>query len=197
MLLRHLLHNSMLVAACLMLVLSLPALAQRPGGGSPPPGGMPGAGGPGAGGIPATPVANNGAPEAPRADVPSISSTQQGSTPMSTMRGGLQLGPPGRWWDDKHFAKTLHLRPAQQKRMDAIFEENRSTLVSRYQALQQEESKMEALSHGQTLDEATLFTQIDRVSQARTDLEKATTHYMLQVRKEMDADQIARLDKYR
>jgi Spy/CpxP family protein refolding chaperone len=179
-----------------MLVLSLPALAQRPGGGSPPPGGMPGAGGPGAGGIPATPVANNGAPEAPRADVPSTSSTQQGTT-MSTMRGGVQLGPPGRWWDDKHFAKTLHLRPAQQKRMDAIFEENRSTLVSRYQALQQEESKMEALSRGQSLDEATLFAQIDRVSQARTDLEKATTHYMLQVRKEMDADQIARLDKYR
>ena len=31
--------------------------------------------------------------------------------PSSTMRPGLQLGPPGRWWDDKHFAKDLQLRP--------------------------------------------------------------------------------------
>ena len=113
------------------------------------------------------------------------------------MRGGLQLGPPGRWWDDKHFAKTLHLRPEQQKRMDGLFEENRASLVGRYETLQQEEATMETLSHGQTLDENTLFAQIDRVAHARADLEKANTHLMLQVRKEMDADQIARLESYR
>ena len=44
---------------------------------------------------------------------------------------------------------------------------------------------------------AALFAQIDRVAQARADLEKATTHLMLQVRKEMDADQITRLDASR
>jgi hypothetical protein len=33
------------------------------------------------------------------------------------------------------------------------------------------------------------------VAQARADLEKANTHLMLQVRKEMDSDQTARLDK--
>ena len=127
---------------------------------------------------------------------PIASSPQNGST-MSTMRGGLQLGPPGRWWDDKHFAKTLHLRPEQQKRMDGLFEENRATLLGRYETLQQEEAKMEALSHGQTLDENTLFAQIDRVAHARADLEKANTHLMLQVRKEMDAEQISRLESYR
>ena len=116
---------------------------------------------------------------------------------MATTRGGLQLGPPGRFWDDKHYVKTLHLRPDQQKRMDGLFDENRAVLVNRYQALQQEESKLEALSHAQTLDEATLFAQIDRVSAARADLEKANTHLMLQVRKEMDADQVARLDRDR
>jgi len=116
---------------------------------------------------------------------------------MSTMRGGLQLGPPGRWWDDKHYVKALHLRPEQQKRMDGLFDENRATLLNRFQTLEQEESKMEALSHAQTLDEATLFAQIDRVSQARADLEKANTHLTLQVRKEMDAAQLTRLDKDR
>jgi hypothetical protein len=63
--------------------------------------------------------------------------------------------------------------------------------------LQQEESKLEGLSRAQTLEESTLFAQIDRVAQARAELEKAYTHLMLQVRKEMDADQIARLDASR
>jgi Spy/CpxP family protein refolding chaperone len=109
----------------------------------------------------------------------------------------VPLGPPIRWWDDKHYAKNLHLRPDQKKRMDGLFDENRANLVNRYEALQQEESKMEVLSHAQTLDETALFAQIDRVAQARADLEKATTHVMLQVRKEMDADQITRLDATR
>jgi Spy/CpxP family protein refolding chaperone len=158
-----------------------------PGGGSMPagsnvPGGSPAAG---------IGVAGN-----TRQGLPPNSSSQEGAT-GNTMRGGLQLGPPGRWWDDKHFAKTLHLRPEQKKRMDDLFDESRTTLVSRYQALQQEESKMEALSHAQTLEESILFAQIDRVAQARADLEKANTHLLLQVRKEMDADQITHLDASR
>jgi Spy/CpxP family protein refolding chaperone len=131
-----------------------------------------------------------------RQGFPSNSSSQPGAT-NNTIREGLQLGPPGRWWDDKHFAKTLHLRPEQKKRMDDLFDENRATLLSRYQALQQEESKMEALSHSATLEESTLFAQIDRVAQARAELEKANTHLLLQVRKEMDSDQITHLEASR
>lgn len=128
--------------------------------------------------------------------LPSSASSQPGGS-VSTMRGGVQFGPPGRWWDDKHYAKALHLRPEQKARMDGLFDENRATLVTRYQALQQEESKMETLSRVQTLDESALFAQIDRVAQARADLEKANTHLLLQVRKEMDADQISRLEASR
>jgi Spy/CpxP family protein refolding chaperone len=148
-----------------------------PGGGNMPGGSIPG-----------------GSPREIEGGLPS-----SGSVPQSgaTIRGGVQLGPPSRWWDDKHYAKTLHLRPDQKKRMDGFFDENRANLVSRYEALQQEEQKMEVLSHAQTLDESALFAQIDRVAQARADLEKATTHLMLQVRKEMDADQITRLDASR
>ena len=194
--------NAILVAACLAMVPTVPVLAQRPGGGGPPSGGgMPGAGVsgprsmPGGGNMPAGSPGDSGSAADTRA-LPASASSQPGAT-TSTMRGGLQLGPPGRWWDDKHFAKALHLRPEQQKRMDGLFEENRANLVSRYQTLQQEESKMEALSRGQTLDESALFAQIDRVAQARADLEKANTHLMLQVRREMDSDQIGRLEDYR
>jgi Spy/CpxP family protein refolding chaperone len=110
----------------------------------------------------------------------------------------LQLGPPGqRWWDDKSYVKNLKLRPEQQSRMDAIFEQNRTALLSRFEGVQQAEAQMEQLSSAPAPDEAALFAQIDRVSQARAELEKATTHMLLQLRKEMDADQIKRLEKYR
>jgi Spy/CpxP family protein refolding chaperone len=120
-----------------------------------------------------------------------------GQSPDNPMHSGLQFGPPGRrWWDEKSYAKDLKLRPEQQTRMDAIFEQNKNALLSRLQNLQQAESQMEEISKSPTPDEAALFTQIDRVAQARAELEKTNTHMLLQIRKEMDSDQIARLEKH-
>ena len=180
----------LLLAAFLLTLPASPSLAQRPGGGGPPPGG-----GPPGGNIPAGAPGVNGPSGEPHQTFPT--NNPASSESGSNNHGGLLLGPPGRWWDDKHFAKTIHLRPEQKKRMDDLFDENRATLVSRYQALEREESKMESLSHAQALDEGALFAQIDRVAQARADLEKANTHLLLQVRKEMDADQLTHLDASR
>jgi len=110
------------------------------------------------------------------------------------MHGGLQVGPPGRWWDDKHFVKQLKLSEDQQCHMDTIFEQNRPTLLKRYEALELEEQRMEALTHAKTLDESALFAQIDRIEQARADLGKATLHFQVQLRNELDPNQIARLE---
>ncbi len=115
----------------------------------------------------------------------------------SGSRGGLQLAPPGRWWNDKSVVKSLKLRPDQQTRMDSIFAQNRSVLQNSYLGLQQAEGRMLELSKSPAIDEAALSAQVDRVAQARADLEKAYTHLQLQLRKEMDPDQLARLDKQR
>ncbi len=123
--------------------------------------------------------------------------SSEANATSSTLRPGLQLGPPGRWWDDKHFAKQLQLRPDQQRQMDATFESNRSVLLKRYSDLESEQSRMEALTRAKTLDEGALFAQIDRIAQARADLEKATTHFLLQIRGTMDADQLSRLEQHR
>jgi Spy/CpxP family protein refolding chaperone len=114
-----------------------------------------------------------------------------------SVRSGLQLAPAGRWWNDKSVAKSLKLRPDQLTRMDNIFTQNRSSLLSSYLGLQQAEDHMAELSKSSNLDEAALYTQIDRVAQARAELEKANTHLQLQLRKEMDSDQLTRLDKQR
>lgn len=112
-------------------------------------------------------------------------------------RGGLQLAPPGRWWNDKSFAKSLKLRPDQQSRMDGIFDQNRTALQNSYLGLQQAEGRMAELAKSTNIDEAALSAQIDRVAQARAELNKTYTHLQLQLRKEMDPEQLAKLDKQR
>jgi len=197
---RRALARALVAAACLMLG-ACTVFAQGRGGGGPPPGGGPGRGmgGPGGGGIggPQLPNGSPGGPGGPGGPGPG-----GGSSPSAGHRGqgpeplpGLQVGPPGRWWDDKGFAKSLKLSPEQQAHMDAIFEQNRGALLSHFEAVHQAEAQMEELSRTPAPDEPALFAQIDRVAQARAELEKATTHYLLQIRKEMDADQIKRLEK--
>jgi Spy/CpxP family protein refolding chaperone len=174
-----------IAAVCLAASLAVPVRAQGRGG--PPGGGM---GGPGMGG-PQFPNAGpgNGGPgiggehNQPRA--------QSGDS-----RAGLVLGPPGvRWWDDHSFAKSMKLRPDQQMKMDSIFEQNRSALITSFEGVRVAEAQMEQLSRAASPDEAALFAQIDRVAQARAELAKSTTHMFLQIRKEMDPDQIKRLEK--
>lgn len=173
------------------------------GGGGGAPGGMGGMGGGGMGrggargGLGGNPMGTPTFPNSRPNEGPPPVGGQGSQSTTSTMRPGLQLGPPGRWWDDKSFAKSLKLRPDQQSRMDAIFEQNRAALLSRYQGLQQAEAQMEEISRSPNPEEGTLFAGIDRVAQARAELEKATTHYLLQIRKEMDGDQLQRLEQHR
>ena len=81
--------------------------------------------------------------------------------------------------------------------MDAIFEQNRGALMQRFQGLQQAEMQLDALARSLAPDEAALDAQIDRVAQARAELEKVNTHMLLQIRREMDAEQIKRLEERR
>lgn len=121
---------------------------------------------------------------------------QRGQVRENSPRPGMQLGPPERWWDDKSFARNLRLRPDQQARMDTIFEQNRPALLASLQGVQQAEAQMQELSKSATPNQDALFAQIDKVSQARAELEKAHTRMLLQLRKEMDPDQIKRLERY-
>src|SRR5215469_1329879 len=177
------------LALALLVVLSIPmsSVAQHRGG-APGGGGFPGGmhSGEMGGGFPRS---ENVPPRSE--NVPS----EMNRNSSARMHGGLQVGPPGRWWDDKHFAKQLKLSEDQQHHMDAIFEQNRPALLKRYETLEQEEQRMESLTHAKTLDEAALFAQIDRIEQARADLGKATLHYLVQLRNELDQNQISRLEE--
>jgi Spy/CpxP family protein refolding chaperone len=173
-------------AAILYLLVSLaansPAWAQGPPGGGPPHGDCGGPDNPPCGGPNDRHFPFPGGP---------------GDGTQSTLRGGLQLGPPGRWWDDDRFAYSLALNADQKKRMDAIFAENKGTLLNLYNSLQAEESGLEQLTKGAHPDEEQIFRQIDKVTEARAALEKANAHMLLGIRKQMTDEQVEKLDERR
>jgi len=107
------------------------------------------------------------------------------------------MWPTGRWWDDRNFALSIGLKKDQQRKMDAIFNQSKPKLLDGYKNWQIEQSKLEALMNLPQPDKQRLFAQIDAVNQARAALEKVTTQMLLQIRQQMEPDQIARLDKLR
>ena len=117
------------------------------------------------------------------------------SQSQPVMHNGPMFAPSLRFWNDKKTVKNLNLRPDQQKRMDDLFNSSKDNLVSLYDNLQREQLRYNSMSREDMQDESKVFSQIDRVSQARTDLEKARAHLFLQIRKEMDPPQLEELDR--
>ncbi|AFL86947.1 hypothetical protein Terro_0608 [Terriglobus roseus DSM 18391] len=182
------------LTAAMLLAASSPA--QGPGGGGMRGGGgMHGGGGmgmPGGGGRMGMPgMPGRGGIGMPGGDP----SRSQGGPRVSSgsARGGL--APTGRWWDDKKVAKSLGINGDQQKRMDGIFQQNRETLQQRYDAFTKAQSKLESLKRSGNVSETELFSEIERTSQARAELEQAYTHMQLQLRGEMTPDQIGALEE--
>lgn len=173
-------------AACLLLALpSAHAQGRGPGGGR-------------SGGMPGGPRPTFGHDGGGRGNLPAMNGPRmEGGGAAGPARGNVQLGPPGRWWDNSSVARSVGLRKEQQKRMDTIFNSNKSALIQSYQTLQREEAKLASISKQPQPDKAQLFAAIDSVNQARASLEKVTTQMLLQIREQLDSDQIGRVEALR
>jgi Spy/CpxP family protein refolding chaperone len=104
------------------------------------------------------------------------------------------LGLPGRWWDERKNVKSMSLRPDQKQRMDEIFKASKPTLATSLDTLQREELNLSTMSAKDRQDETKVFAAIGRVEAARVELAKEATHVQMQLRAQLDPDQLARLD---
>ncbi|MBS1815092.1 MAG: periplasmic heavy metal sensor [Acidobacteria bacterium] len=106
----------------------------------------------------------------------------------------VQLGPSGRWWDDKKFSRSVGIDDDTRKRMDSIFNDNKGTLTDSFKSLQREEQTLGKLIDAKEPDEPAILAQIDRVAQARADLEKASTRLVLALRRSLSPEQQSKLE---
>lgn len=137
------------------------------------------------------------APTPPSAHADPRSGIANIPTPQPHLRShiGLNLGLGGRWWDDAANIRQLRLSPDQQRRMDTIFEANKPALMSLYLNMQREQARLSSLPPSDLQDQAKVFAAIDRVSQARCDLEKENARILIQIRHQLDHQQLQTLDR--
>jgi len=114
-------------------------------------------------------------------------------TSLKQASGGLQTGLPDRWWKNPATAQSLGLTADQQKKMDDVFQQYRLKLIDFNAALEKEEVTLEPLVAALPLDEAKITAQIDRVAQARAELEKANGRMLLGIRKLLTPEQWSKL----
>ncbi len=160
----------------------------NPGGGPPPPG-MPGGPGGGAGG-PGT-----GGPGGPGGGPGGAPPRQNGQGTHGTANGNAQSGPVGRWWDNKTVIKSVGISPDQKKKMDSIFDANKPAILASYKNFLKEQARLESISKDPQADKSQTFAAIDAVNQARADLQKAAAQMYLQIKQQMDQEQIEKLEK--
>jgi Spy/CpxP family protein refolding chaperone len=162
-------------AAILAILFALGAMAaaQGPGGG-PQAGGMPcPMGGPGMGGGMGHGMMGHG---------------------MGSHGMGMPMGP---WWKNSELVKKLGLSDDKVQQIEKIFRDHRAQLIDLNAALQKQELALEPLIEADQPNEAQVTAQIDRVAQARANLEKSHAQMLLAIRRVLTVEQWKQLRNQR
>jgi len=106
-------------------------------------------------------------------------------------------GDRGHWWNNPKIVEKLKLSDDQRKAMDGILLAHREKLVDLRGTLEKAELEMEPLMRDDQPNEAKILAQIDKVAQARAELEKANARFLLAIRGKLTADQWKQVQDFR
>ena len=98
-------------------------------------------------------------------------------------------GAQGRWWNNPNVIEKLKLTDDQRQQMDAILLNHREKLIDMRAAVEKSELQLEPLIGGDQPNEAQILAQIDKVAQARAELEKANARFLLALRAKLTPEQ--------
>jgi Spy/CpxP family protein refolding chaperone len=113
------------------------------------------------------------------------------------MRGGMGFGAERKWWKDPSVAQQINLTPEQVKRMDTIFEQSKLQLIDLRANVEKQEVLLEPMLSANPVETNKAMAQIDRVANARADLEKANAKMLLGIRGVLTPDQWTKLNERR
>jgi periplasmic protein CpxP/Spy len=95
----------------------------------------------------------------------------------------------GRWWNNPSMIDRLKLTDDQRKAMDQILLDHRKTLIDKRADVEKAELDLEPLMQDDQPNESNVLAQIDKVAQARAELEKANARFLLAIRGKLTSDQ--------
>ena len=126
-----------------------------------------------------------------------------GGAPCGPGMGGMGMGhgmmggmgahgmgmPMGRWWKNSELVKKLGINDQQVQQIEKAFQDHRAKLIDLNAALQKQELALEPMIEADQPDEAQVTSQIDRVAQARANLEKSHAQMLLAIRRVLTVEQ--------
>ena len=98
-------------------------------------------------------------------------------------------GPRGQFWNNPRIVAQLKLTDEQRKAMDGIMQDHRMKLIDLRANLEKAEVEMQPLMKADQPNEAAILAAIDKVAQARAELEKGNARFLLAIRGQLTADQ--------
>jgi Spy/CpxP family protein refolding chaperone len=101
--------------------------------------------------------------------------------------------PPGTWWRNPEMVQKLGINSDQQKKIEDVFQQHRLQLVDLDAAVKREEITLEPLMSADLPDEARTLGEIDKVAQARAELEKANARFLFAIRRVLTPEQWKKL----
>jgi Spy/CpxP family protein refolding chaperone len=107
--------------------------------------------------------------------------------------GGFHMGPGGMWWKSPRIAERLGLTADQTRKMDDIVEHSRLDLIDLRANLEKQQVMLGPLMDANPVDMVKATAQIDKVANARADLEKANAKMLLSIRGVLTPDQWTKL----
>ena len=99
------------------------------------------------------------------------------------------MGMGGKWWKNSELVKKLGLSESQVQQIEKAFQDHRMQLIDLRAALEKQEATMQPLVDAERPDEAKVTAQIDKVAQARADLEKSNAKMLLAIRRILTVEQ--------
>jgi Spy/CpxP family protein refolding chaperone len=106
-------------------------------------------------------------------------------------------GDHGRWWNNPKMVERLKLTDEQRKAFDGILLDHRAKLIDLRASLEKAELTLEPLMSNDPPDEAKILAQIDKVAQARAELEKANAGFLLAIRAKLTPEQWKQMQAFR
>ncbi len=103
----------------------------------------------------------------------------------------------GQFWNNPRIVEALKLTDDQRKAMDGILQDHRMTLIDLRASLEKAELAMQPLMRADDPNETAILAQIDKIAQARAELEKANARFLLAIRSKLTADQWKQVQQFR
>ncbi len=109
------------------------------------------------------------------------------------MAASRRIAPAGTWWRNPDMVQALSLSADQQKRMNDVFQQARLQLIDLKANVEKQNVLLEPMLDANPPDTAKVLAQIDRVAQARAELEKTNAKMLLGIRSVLTPEQWTKL----